>query len=111
MKRQVKSSAYVDWRVLRIESAGFKAIGGLLDMFVPALVAEQSERTSYDLKLIDLLPFEYVQEPGSKRTKAEAIASLSAYQRILAATDYVSGMTDSFAVKLFQELSGIRLPT
>ncbi|MGH9503153.1 MAG: hypothetical protein ACRD20_09910, partial [Terriglobales bacterium] len=25
-------------------------------------------------------------------------------------TDYVSGMTDRFAVQLFQSLSGIRLP-
>nr|WP_256871994.1 hypothetical protein [Nostoc sp. TCL26-01] len=33
------------------------------------------------------------------------------YEKILKITDYVSGMTDSYATSLFQELSGISLGT
>lgn len=35
---------------------------------------------------------------------------LSAYERTLLATDFVSGMTDSFAVELYQRIRGISLP-
>jgi dGTPase len=35
---------------------------------------------------------------------------LAAYDRTLVATDYVSGMTDSFAVELYQRIRGISLP-
>jgi dGTPase len=35
---------------------------------------------------------------------------MTPYERLLAITDYVSGMTDRFAVQLYQRLSGIRLP-
>lgn len=33
------------------------------------------------------------------------------YRRVLAITDFVSGMTDSYAVALFKKLTGISLPT
>jgi dGTPase len=33
------------------------------------------------------------------------------YRRVLAITDFVSGMTDSYAVTLFKKLTGISLPT
>ena len=32
------------------------------------------------------------------------------YEKLLNATDFVSGMTDSFAVMLFRRLKGIELP-
>ena len=38
------------------------------------------------------------------------LEQLSAYERTLLATDYVSGMTDSFAVQLYQRIRGISLP-
>jgi len=37
-------------------------------------------------------------------------SQLAAYDRTLVATDYVSGMTDSFAVELYQRIRGISLP-
>jgi len=39
------------------------------------------------------------------------IERLTKYQRLLCVTDSISGMTDGFAVELFQRLSGIKLPT
>jgi len=33
------------------------------------------------------------------------------YRRVLAITDFVAGMTDSYAVTLFKKITGISLPT
>ncbi len=38
------------------------------------------------------------------------ISVLTPYQRILRICDFVGGMTDSYAVELYQRLSGIKLP-
>ena len=54
---------------------------------------------------------EFLQRPGAHEPdRNKAIASLSPYQRLLCVTDYISGMTDGFAVELYQRLSGIKLP-
>ena len=39
-----------------------------------------------------------------------SIDGLTPYQRALVATDFVSGMTDSYAVELYQRIRGIALP-
>jgi dGTPase len=38
-----------------------------------------------------------------------ALSELSMYKKLLIVTDYVSGMTDRFAVDLYHKLSGLRL--
>nr|WP_238539818.1 dNTP triphosphohydrolase [Corallococcus macrosporus] len=110
---------YESERVLQIESAGFKTLGGLLDMFAMAVVTDTPNRE--EKKLRQLLPPDLFQRPEFAREAAEsasrdeviteAVARLSKYQRLLCVTDYISGMTDGFAVELFQRLSGIKLPT
>ena len=111
VKKVVKGKAYKDHRVLEVEAAGFQVISGLLDYFAPALVTPESERSKAEEKLFWLFNEGYLQKPGDKVDREEAILSLTTYQRLLAATDYISGMTDSFAVDLYQKLSGIRLPS
>ena len=111
VKEAVKRTAYCDSRVLEVEAAGFQVISGLLDFFAPALVANKSNRGKREEKLIWLFPEGYLQSPGETRDRISAIEGLTTYQRLLAATDYISGMTDSFAVDLYQKLSGIRLPS
>lgn len=59
-----------------------------------------------DKKILKLLPPDSFDRPNVLGDRL----ALSPYQRALAVTDYVSGMTDSFAVELYQTLSGIRLP-
>ncbi|MFP2903761.1 dGTP triphosphohydrolase [Pyxidicoccus sp. 3LFB2] len=107
---------YESERVLQIESAGFKTLGGLLDMFALAVVTDQPNRE--ERKLRQLLPMESFQRPEFALEDQEkppardaAIERLTKYQRLLCVTDYISGMTDGFAVELFQRLSGIKLPT
>jgi dGTPase len=104
-----RTKAYESERVLQIEAAGFKTLGGLLDMFAPAVLADRPDREQK--KLRQLLPLEVFQRPGPcLENRDEAIERLTPYQRLLCVTDYVSAMTDGFAVELYQRLSGIKLP-
>lgn len=116
IKNITRRKGYESERVLQIESAGFKTLGGLLDMFASAVVTDSPNRE--ERKLRQLLPMESFQRPEFAELDAHkppgrdaAIERLSKYQRLLCVTDYISGMTDGFAVELFQRLSGIKLPT
>jgi dGTPase len=82
--------------VVEIETAGFEILGGLLDRFVPALLWEPGAKGAH-AKFLDLIPRQY---RGTD----------TAYARILAATDFVSGMTDGYALTLFRRLTGMELP-
>ncbi|WP_224243774.1 dGTP triphosphohydrolase [Hyalangium gracile] len=104
-----REKGYESERVLQIESAGFKTLGGLLDMFASAVVTDSPNKE--EKKLRQLLPLEFLQRPGPHQPdRDDAIRRLTPYQRLLCVTDYVSGMTDGFAVELYQRLSGIKLP-
>ncbi len=111
-----KEKVYRNERVLQIEYAGFSTIGGLLDMFYAALCDPKD--LAKDEKLRRLLPLNLVWRPkkGSVLTRSVDdlfefyLGLMTPYERLLAVTDYVSGMTDGFAVQLYQRLSGIRLP-
>ncbi|WP_343073435.1 dGTP triphosphohydrolase [Pyxidicoccus fallax] len=116
IKSITRRKGYESERVLQIESAGFKTLGGLLDMFALAVVTDRPNRE--ERKLRQLLPMESFQRPEFAELDQKkpperdaAIERLSKYQRLLCVTDYISGMTDGFAVELFQRLSGIKLPT
>ena len=109
IKRITREKGYESERVLQIEAAGFRTLGGLLEMFVPAVLADEPNRE--EKKLRQLLPREFFQRPGEyEEDRDEAIRRMTPYQRLLCVTDYVSGMTDGFAVELYQRLSGIKLP-
>jgi dGTPase len=100
-----RENVYNDRRAVKIEYAGYGTISGLLDMFCDAALAAKPSRQQK--KLLSLLPADQFDRPdlppGDHRR-------LPRYQRVLAVTDYVSGMTDSYAVDLYQQLSGIQLP-
>jgi dGTPase len=90
-KRTVGRRVFESARVLEMEAAGYQAIQGLLNILVPAaLSAAPSGFESHVLALTGL---------NARRDGSE-------YQRILACTDYVSGMTDRYCLELFQKLSG-----
>lgn len=91
------SQIYTTPTVLQIESAGFEILGGLLGKFVPALLTPEGERTRAHKKLVQIMPKQFA-------------AGRTDYERLLGVTDYISGMTDSFALTLFRRLNGIELP-
>lgn len=98
--REIKSvscrKVYTTPSVLHIEAAGFGILGGLLERVVPAIVDDQPTSPAAR-KMRELIPDQYL----NRSTR---------YERLLAATDYISGMTDSHALTLYRRLSGIELP-
>lgn len=95
IKEISREKVYKSPNVLQIEAAGFEVLGGLLEKIVPSLVNEN--KTLAQNKIFQLIPPQF--------TKGE-----SKYERLLNATDFVSGMTDSYAVTLYRRLRGIELP-
>ncbi len=82
--------------VVQIEIAGYKVMSGLLEEFIPAYLANRSD---YDKKLVAMIPKQF-------HTPSE-----STYDKILAVLDFVSGMTDLYAVELFRKIKGISFPS
>ena len=73
-----------------------------MEAFVGAINAKATKSETGKVRtctLLSLMP----------KNKAE-LEQLSIYDRTLLATDFVSGMTDSFAVDLYQRIRGISLP-
>ena len=81
--------------ILKLELSGQVILDFLLDHFVPAKA---------DKKLLAIFSGNYKQDYQNTRTGTE---SFDLYLRLLMVTDYISGMTDSYARTLYRELSGI----
>ncbi|MFD2289053.1 dNTP triphosphohydrolase [Pedobacter petrophilus] len=82
--------------VIQKEVAGYKIMAGLLEEFVPALI---NNNTHYYQKLVKLIPKQY-------HTDLTDI-----YSRTQSVLDFVSGMTDLYAVDLYRNIKGISFPS
>jgi dGTPase len=92
-----RTKVYAAPSVVQIENAGFEVLAGLLDRIVPALTRERDKQSGAEKKLVELLPPQF--KVGE-----------SHYEKLRQASDFVCGMTDSFAVTLYRRLMGIELP-
>lgn len=100
-----RDKIYCAPEVVEIETAGFEVISELLDRFAQVLddIAERGERATPKSRMTVLLvPEQFI---GPNR-----IPSPELYTRLLRLTDFVAGMTDSYAVALYKKLTGISLP-
>lgn len=82
--------------VVQIEVAGYKVMGGLLEEFIPAYLINESK---YHKKLVELIPRQFLS------------GQTDAYTKIQCVLDFVSGMTDIYAVELFRKIKGISFPS
>ena len=96
--------------ILKLEVAADAIFDFLLERFVMALRYYDTDEwemhaCAVDRKMVELISstFMHVYEIHS-RGKSE---NEKLYLRLLLATDYVSGMTDSYAKRLYRELKGI----
>ena len=96
---------YVAPEVIEIETAGFQVISELLERFIPIIddVAEHgASAVPRSQMMIRLIPEQFLgpaQRPAADQ-----------YTRLLKLTDFVAGMTDSYAVSLYKKVTGISLP-
>ena len=81
--------------VLDIELAGFRIISTLLDLMIDAVRSPEKLTHSYSS----------TGYPASINIKAPIL-----YERIQAVLDYISGMTDVFALDLYRKINGNSLP-
>jgi dGTPase len=100
-----KQRIYNAPEVVEIQAAGFQVIGQLLEHFSEVLddQAEHGEGAKARSRMIaHLIPEQFIG-PGRE-------PSASTYTRLLKLTDFVAGMTDSYAVSVYKKLTGISLP-
>ena len=99
-----KELVYAARDVVEIEAAGFDVLGGLLDYFVPAVQeAGKTGGNKRNAKYLELLP--------SRARRLYGNPKATPYERLLIATDFISGMTDSYAVSLYKTVKGISIRT
>ena len=99
LRQFARDHIYISRPVVEVQIAGHRILTGLMDTFCQSLLNLHLQRDSRrDHMILALLPARY------RRYNA------SLYQRLLSVCDYISGMTDSYAVSLYKKLTGISLP-
>ncbi len=89
--------------VVEIEAAGFEVLAGLLAVFGGAIEAQARDQlNARDRMRLKLIPPQFLGPNGGVHPDP--------YQRLLRLTDFVSGMTDTYAVSLYKKVTGISLP-
>ncbi|AWW00206.1 deoxyguanosinetriphosphate triphosphohydrolase [Arcticibacterium luteifluviistationis] len=91
------SKIYNHKSVVEIEIAGFHVIGGLLKEFLGAILEPKSAKSK---KMKKLIPEQF-----------EISNDQPLYQNILSVLDFISGMTDIYAVDLYRKITGIQIPS
>ena len=104
IKKVSRENFYNHSTVIDIELAGFDVLGGLLDSFVQIAIEIHTNGEIRDPRNTRLLQ-KMSQQFSSALIKEDA----SLYQRLLICTDFVSRMTDGFAMKLYKKIKGIEL--
>ncbi len=100
--------AFISRPILQMEAAAGTILNFLLDRFVPAVLYYDTDvpLQMMEKKLVALISENYRQTYHNSAKKA-ADERERLYLRLLLVTDFVSGMTDSYAKDLYQKLNGI----
>lgn len=101
---------FSDKNITTIELSGGQVIQGLLEMFVNAIISENyKENGTKENKLYALISDSYKDIMIHSPTYRDDDRQPSLYDKLLLVTDFVCGMTDSYALELYRRLNGIRL--
>ena len=90
-----KKRIYKSKPVLDVELSGFKIMDSLMEVMTEAAVNPQR---FYSRQLISRVSSQY------------DISAPDLETRIMAVIDYISGMTDVYALDIYQKINGISLP-
>lgn len=109
LKGAMREFVYDNKEILKLELAAKKIIGSLMDDFIYAVMYWKEENDDFrpskaDKKFISIISANYKED--YLRAKTDDVAE-NLYLRFLMVTDFISGMTDSYAKNLYQELNGI----
>ncbi len=111
LKEAMKEFVYEHDSIVRLECSANTVISFLLDNFIKAAIysddKEPNKMTEIDQKYVNLIS-EDIKDYYTKTRKNEdgdEAETYNLYLRILMVTDFISGMTDSYARSLYRELS------
>ena len=95
-------------KVAEIIAAGFEMVSGMLDIFVPCvneLAAEKLGRgkASYRARRMGAMM------TGIREHLDDPVWCAAPYARLLTVLDFISGMTDAYAISIYRKLKGIAL--
>lgn len=109
IRKAYKKLQYIvfdDKNIVKKEIAGWEAIYGLLKIFVKASQSKDfmAKGNTYESRLYKMIS-------SSHRTIFEKIEKYEGdqYKKLQLIVDFISGMTDTYAINLYQELKGIKL--
>jgi dGTPase len=89
-----KEQVYRHPSVIKIEISGYNVLGSLLREFYMAIMNQEE---NYSQMILSLMPLQYQTQNTNKYQKARAVV------------DFISGMTDVYAVDLYKQIQGIEL--
>lgn len=109
LKGAMKRFVYDDTEILKLELSAKKILSSLMDDLVYAVLYLDEEpfqfgKTKTDQKLLHIISENYIEDYRHAKTDNE---TENLYLRFLIVTDFLSGMTDSYAKNLYQELNGL----
>ena len=83
--------------VVKKELSGAKILYGLIEDFLPAALSDQ--KNVFQKKINRLIPSQFQSD-----------VQQSTYEKCMNVLDFISGMTDAYAVELYKNIRGISLP-
>lgn len=103
-KTAMSKFVYNDAEIVKLELSAKKIISSLLDDFIYAVIYmdEEDKLSKAERKLCSLLPDNLKADYENAKTDN---VGYNLYLRFLMVTDFISGMTDSYAKNLYQELN------
>lgn len=110
LKGAMKEFVFNDTEILKLELSAKKIIEALLNDFIYAVRYwrednEDEHMSKSDKKYITIIPqsLRYEYEKTKSENESERV-----YNKFMMVIDFISGMTDSYAKNLYQELYGIK---
>jgi dGTPase len=92
---QARRSIFQHPHVVGVQIAGYEVLAKLFTEFANALLQPTGSKSQL---VLQMLPIAHRPQAGE-----------TTYEQLLRVTDFISGMTDSYATRLFQQFSGISL--
>jgi dGTPase len=83
--------------VVEIEIAGYNVIGGLLKEFINAVLHPEKSKSA---KIVQLISSQFPVD----------VKDGLLYNNIQSVVDFISGMTDLYAIDLYRKMTGISIP-
>lgn len=116
LKKEITAKyCFSNAEVLKLEVVGDEVIRTLLTTFVPTLIKHKdklNDTSKYPGKIYQMISpnFRYIARYDYAKKEFRDISEAGIYELLHLAVDFISGMTDSYAVNIYKSLKGISLP-